>query len=510
MPDAAVRLDDLTKTFGATRALAGAGLTLRPGTVHALLGGNGSGKSTAIKILSGAYVADGGTIHIGEHTWPAAGYTARDGWSAGLRFVHQDLGLFDELTVAENFALDHGWPLGRGGRIRWGALRQRVAGLLERYEVDASPDMRVAALRPAQRTMLAIARAVQDHDGADRVLVLDEPTAALPRHESEILLRAVRRRADLGQTVLIVSHRMAEVLAVADDFTVFRDGRTVAHLVDAHPTEDELIGHMTGAAAAAHEPGPSRPDRAATVLEVRGLAGGPLTGVDLSVRAGEIVGLAGLVGSGRTSLLKTVFGEHRPAGGTITLAGRPAGGRDTVGTRMAGGVAYLPEDRLGEAAFAGLSVRENLSASVLRGFWRRGRMAHRAERAQSAELVRTYAIRTRSADAVFASLSGGNQQKVVLARWLRRAPRLLLLDEPTQGVDVMSRHDIYASIRRTAAGGCAVLVASSDFVELCELCDRVAVLAKGRVVAEVSGPGLTVDRLTALTQSSALTEGTAR
>ncbi|MEV6346201.1 sugar ABC transporter ATP-binding protein [Actinoplanes sp. NPDC051851] len=504
MPQAAVRLEDLSKTFGATKALAGAGLTLRPGTVHALLGGNGSGKSTAIKILAGAYVADAGTIEIGERRWDAPSYDAREGFAAGLRFVHQDLGLFDELTVAENFALDHGWPRGRGGRIRWGALRSRVAQLLERYEVEATPDMIVAKLRPAQRTMLAIARAVQDHDGADRVLILDEPTAALPLHESEILLRAVRRRADLGQTVLIVSHRMQEVLSVSDDFTVFRDGRTVANLVDASPTEDELIAHMTGAVVTAHEAAPaSREATTEPVLEVRGLVGGPLTGVDLTVRAGEIVGIAGLVGSGRTSLLKTVFGEHRPAEGTISIAGRAASARDGVGRRMAEGVAYLPEDRLGEAALNELSVRENLSASVLRSFWRGGRMAHRAERDAAEGLVGTYKVKTTSVDAVFASLSGGNQQKVVLARWLRRNPRLLLLDEPTQGVDIMSRRDIYASIRQAAAAGCAVVVASSDFVELCELCDRVAVLAKGAVTTSVEGEALTVDRLTALTQSSA-------
>ncbi|MFC4063531.1 sugar ABC transporter ATP-binding protein [Actinoplanes subglobosus] len=490
-----VRLENLSKTFGATRALDGAGLELRPGTVHALLGGNGSGKSTAIKILAGAYQADGGTIHIGAQSWPAAGYDAKAGWSAGLRFVHQDLGLFDELSIAENFALDHGWPRGRGGRIKWGELRQRVAQLLAVYGISADPSTVVGRLRPAQRTMLAIARAVQDHDGADRVLILDEPTAALPQHESEILLQAVRRRADQGQTVLIVSHRMQEVLSICDDFTVFRDGRTVANLVAAEPTEDELISHMTGAPVTVHEPAPARAGDTEPILEVQGLTGGPLDGVDLTVRAGEIVGVAGLVGSGRTSLLKTVFGEHAPATGTIALSGVPAAAG--IPNRMAAGVAYLPEDRLGEAALNDLTVRENLSAAVLPRLWRRGRMAPDTE---AENLVSTYRVRTPSADAAFLSLSGGNQQKVVLARWLRRDPRLLLLDEPTQGVDIMSRRDIYAAIRQASARGCAVLVVSSDFVELTELCDRVTVLRRGRIVTDVSGDALTADHLTALTQ----------
>jgi len=510
---AAVRLTGLTRSFGATRALDGADLTLRPGTVHALLGGNGSGKSTAIKILAGAYLADGGTIEVGASVFEATGYTARLGRDAGLRFVHQDLGLFGELSIAENFALDHGWPTAAGARIRWSVLRARVAALLERYEIDASPDAPVGELRPAQRTMVAIARAVQDDEGVDRVLILDEPTAALPQHESELLLRSVRRRADLGQTVLIVSHRMQEVLSVADDYTIFRDGRTVARLVDATPTEDELISHMTGRAVSragacdtpdAADPARDTPD---LVLEVRELVSGPLAGVDLSVRAGEVVGIAGLVGSGRTSLLKTIFGQHAPAAGVIRIAGREQGSRDAVGRRMAEGVAYLPEDRLGEAALNGLTVVENLSASVLRSFWGLWGMSRRAERDQAGGLVGRFKIKTASIDAVFGALSGGNQQKVILARWLRRRPRLLLLDEPTQGVDVMSRRDIYAAIRDAAAQGCAVLVTSSDFVELCTLCDRVVVLQKGRTAAQVAGAALTVDHLTALTQSAVLIEG---
>ena len=523
--DVVLSVSGLTKRFGATLALDQACLTLRHGTVHALIGGNGCGKSTTIKVLAGAHRADAGSIEVAGRSWSAEDYDARAGRAAGLRFVHQDLGLFPELSVAENFALAAGYPAGVGKRIGWRQLHGRVAELLESYEIDAGPRTPVGALRPAQRTLVAICRALQDQEGDERlVLILDEPTATLPQHESDVLLEAVRRRADAGQTVLMVSHRMPELLAVCDDFTVFRDGRTVADLVAARPTERQLVELMTGSelsstidqAMAAPAPGAELPAQHAAVsagsaptaaspeevvLDVAGLCGGPLRGVDLRVRRGEVVGVAGLVGSGRTTLLKTVFGEHQPTSGTVRLGTR-ARGTGTPG-RMAAGVAYVPEDRGGEAAFADLTLRENLSATVLPSYWRPWGMARRRERADAAQLVREHGIRAASTEVSFSALSGGNQQKAVLARWLRREPSLLLLDEPTQGVDVMSRGDIYRTVRDTAARGCAVLVASSDLLELCALCDRVLVLQAGRVTAEVSGPDLTPDRLTELTQRAA-------
>ncbi len=520
--DVVLRVAGLTKRFGATLALDRADLELRPGTVHALVGGNGCGKSTTIKVLAGVHRADAGRIEVAGHAWDAGHYDAKAGRAAGLRFVHQDLGLFPELSVAENFALDAGYPTGPARRVRWGALQRRVAQLLAAYEIEADPRTPVAALRPAQRTLVAICRALQDQEADGQlVLVLDEPTATLPQHESQVLLDAVRRRADNGQTVLMVSHRMPEVLAVCDDFTVFRDGRTVAALVGQRPTERELVGHMTGTALAATVVGgmapgaldgaPVPPDvqppaaDGDVVLAVRDLEGGPLRGVDLEVRRGEVVGVAGLVGSGRSSLLRTVFGEHAPASGTVAVRDA-AGALSTTGdvrTRMDAGVAFVPEDRAGEAAFAELTIRDNLTAPVLRRYWRPWGMDRRRERADAADLVARYGVRTPSTDAPLASLSGGNQQKVVLARWLQRRPTLLLLDEPTQGVDVMSRADIYRTVREAAAGGCAVLVASSDLLELSTLCDRVVVLQDGRVTAEATGAQLTPDSLTALTQSSA-------
>jgi ribose transport system ATP-binding protein len=524
--DVVLRVTGLTKRFGATLALDKADLALRHGSVHALVGGNGCGKSTTIKILAGVHRGDEGRIEVAGHPWDVDSYDPRAGRAAGLRFVHQDLGLFPQLSIAENFAVDAGYPTGPGGRVRWRTLHRRVADLLAAYEIAADPRTPVGALRPAQRTLVAICRALQDQEGDEQlILVLDEPTATLPQHESAVLLEAVRRRADKGQTVLMVSHRMPEVLSVCDDFTVFRDGRTVAAIVGQRPTEHDLVRHMTGAALARtidenvvpgaldqDSPTPTQ-DRPAVdpgadtdvVLRVSDVHGGPLRGVDLELRRGEIVGVAGLVGSGRSSLLRTIFGEHPPASGEVTV--RDASGRlrstGDVRERMDAGVALVPEDRAGEAAFADLTVRENLSVTVRRDYWRPWGMAQGRERADADALVVRHGVRAPSADVPFTSLSGGNQQKVVLARWLQRTPSLLLLDEPTQGVDVMSRADIYRTVQESAAGGCAVLVASSDLLELCTLCDRVLVLQDGRVAAHVSGAQLTPDHLTALTQSTA-------
>jgi ribose transport system ATP-binding protein len=487
----------IAKHFGGTPALVDADLRVRQGTVHALLGGNGSGKSTLIKCLAGVHVADGGTVALRGERIPAAEMTARRAHKAGLRFVHQDLGLFESLTVAENFALDAGFPITRTGGIKWRHLRGRVAELLARYSVDATPDTRVGALRPATRTLVAIARALQDQESSEFVLLLDEPTASLPDAESRALMMALRRRAERGQTIVLVSHRLQEVLGVADDFTVFRDGRVAASLEAAVPTEDELVELMTGHAPVVHPARDVMPVGRLT-LEVTALLSGPLRGLDLAVGAGEIVGVAGLLGSGRSTLLSTIFGLHRPERGSIRLAGEEVAGRP-VQQIMRRGVALIPQSRLQDAAFVSLSVRENVSAAVLRRYFA-GWMRGRAERTDAASLMHRFAVKTASTEAPLATLSGGNQQKLVLARWLRRDPQLLLLDEPTQGVDAGARVDIYATIREYASRGCAVLVASSDFEELAELCDRVLVLQGGRVATAIAGAELTADRMTELVQ----------
>ncbi len=537
----ALTVTGLAKRFAGTVALDRSHLTVRRGTVHALLGGNGSGKSTMIKVLAGVHHGDAGEIEVMGRTFDAAHFTAAQAREAGLRFVHQDLGLFHDLSVAENFALDAGFPMAWGRRIRWTALLRRVRQVLDAYEIDVDPRAPVNRLRPSDQTMVAIARALQDQEEGNLILVLDEPTARLALHESSLLLAAVRRRAELGQTVLLVSHRFQEVLAVSDDFTVLCDGRTAGTLVSASPTEAELIQLVTspaaeelvanpaaggndaspssplvspasdagdageaGEAGEDREPAVSQPSAASTdaaALRVEDLHEGPLRGVDLEVGKGEIVGVAGLVGSGRTTLLKTLFGERRPRRGTMRLHGEPYSPAHP-GAAMRAGLALVPEDRGGEAAFADLPVRDNLAMTVLRRYWGLWGMPRSRERRESRDLMRRHSIKAASPDVPFSSMSGGNQQKAVLARWLRRAPRVLLLDEPTQGVDVMSRADIYQSIRGAAQEGCGVVVASSDLIELATLCDRVVVLRSGRVAGEVSGSELTANNLTNLVLSS--------
>ncbi|GAA3755664.1 sugar ABC transporter ATP-binding protein [Microbacterium kribbense] len=496
--DLAVEVRHLDKDFAGTRALNDASLLVRGGTVHALLGGNGSGKSTTIKILAGVYRADAGDLTIFGQTHDLGEYTPATAQQAGLRFVHQDLGLFLDLSVEENFALDSGYPTRRGG-IDWRALRRKVTRLLAEYELDVDPRAAIRTLRPSDQTMVAIARALQDQDSEQQlILVLDEPTARLAAHESELLLQRVRRRADAGQTVLIVSHRLREVLGVSDDFTIYRDGRLAGALVDASPTEEELVEIMAGKAVRALHPTGDRAHADGTpVFTARGLRGGPVRGIDLTVHRGEILGLTGLVGAGRSSVLKMLFGEHTPAGGTMTLDGKRYAPHN-VGEAMAAGVAMVPEDRAHEASFMDQTVTENLAVARLSENWTGGFMPRGRERDAARELIAEFGVKVAGPEAPYSSMSGGNQQKVVLARWMQRRPRLLLLDEPTQGVDVMSRADIYDSIRRAAAAGCAVIVASSDLAEIHALCDRTLVLSRGKISDEVAAGTLDVDALTSL------------
>jgi ABC-type sugar transport system ATPase subunit len=497
----ALRLANIGKTYGGTRALVDVDLPVRQGEIHALVGGNGSGKSTLIRILAGVTRADpGGTIEVA----PAAPVPA-DGWSpdrafaAGLRFVHQNPGVFGDLTVAENIAIGHGFPT-TAGRIRWRTLREQTQALIDRFGIRATPDVPVHALHPADRTMVAVARALQDQDAlAGGVLVLDEPTTALPATDIEILLAALRRCAAAGQTILYVSHRIDEVLALADRVTVLRDGRHVSTAAAAELTEGRLVELIAGRSlAAAGSSSTAPPAGRPAVLELRGLAAGRLHGIDLTVRRGEVLGIAGLLGSGRSTLLRAVFGAVRPGAGQILVDGAPLPPDGPGAGAIAAGVAYVPEDRNSEAVFPALTVRENISAGGLAAYWHRWRLRHSAERADAQAAMRSFLVRAPSDRVPLATLSGGNQQKVVLARWLRRAPRVILLDEPTQGVDVGARQEIYDIIRRSAAAGAAVVVVANDFDELVRLCERIVVLREGRIVGEQLAPHLDSHHLTEL------------
>ncbi len=479
----------LSKTYTGTLALDDVDLDVRAGEIHCLLGGNGSGKSTLIKILAGVVKAD-----PGSEVLVAGQPESLDSWSterakgAGLRFVHQQPAVFLDLSVAENLAMAGGFPTGRGGRIRWRALRRNTTELLQRFQIPATPRTRLGSLRAADRTRVAIVRAVQDREDAESgVLVLDEPTASLPAQEVDALLTALRRYAAAGQTILYVTHRLDEVIAIADRVTVLRDGRKVATVPGRGLTEDALVELIVGRPLENVFLPPVANDEATVVLDVQGLTGGPLRGVDVQLHRGEILGVAGLLGSGRTELLRMLFGAFPRTGGSITFKGRPVE-LASPAAAMDAGFAYVPEDRQADGIFPTSSVRGNLSAAQVGGYFRGLHMQHRRERADSATSIADFLIRVGSDRDPITTLSGGNQQKVVLARWLRRRPEVLLLDEPTQGVDVGARAEIYGLIRRASEEGTSVLLVASDPEELAHVCDRVVVLRGGRIAASVAAP----------------------
>ncbi len=490
------------KAYGANRAVDDVSFTLAAGQVHALLGGNGSGKSTLIKMLAGVERADGGEVEIGGRSLALADMTPARAAAAGLRFVHQQRSTFPELTVAENLAIGGpGFPVGLAGRVRWSEQRRRAVRLLERYDVEAHPDQLLGELGPARQAMVAIARALQFQEDGDSVLVLDEPTVSLPDDEVRLLLDAVRRHAERGQTVVLVTHRLEEVFAVADNAILLRNGRLVGEVAPRSITHADLVELIIGRAVEEIAPVEGTV-HGEPVVEVDGLRAGPVGPVDLTLRAGEIVGVAGLVGSGRSSLLKALFGVLPAETGVIRIDGRPVT-LTSPGHAMRAGVAFVPESRADDAAFPELSLTDNVSVTVQRQYWRHGRIQSGRQRRDARGLLKTFFIKAQSVDDPLSALSGGNQQKAILARWLRREPRVVLLDEPTQGVDVGARLEIYGLIRAAVAAGAVALVASSDSEELAAICDRVLVLRRGRIVGEVRCTELSSNRIDRLAHGQA-------
>ncbi|TQM11895.1 ATP-binding cassette domain-containing protein [Pseudonocardia kunmingensis] len=466
--------------FGTTTVLHGVDLELRAGEVHALVGQNGAGKSTLVKALMGVNPLAEGHIEVGGRRVDVAG--PEDARGLGLEIVYQDQPLAPRLTVAENMFL------GRE-RVRSGVLldragmHRRAREVLERVGADCAPDDVVGDLTPTQRVQVSIAAALA---AQPRVLVLDEPTAALGAAESASVFDLIRAARADGVAVLYISHRLHEITALADRVTVLRDGTRTSVAPAAGLSTQDIIAAMVGRDLEALFPDvPHTPGDA--LLEVRHLRSGELVrDMDLSVRAGEIVGLAGLVGSGASETLLALFGDRR-ATGDVRLAGAASAPSSPLAA-VRRGIALVPEERRTEALFPGLSVRSNLTASSLSAHARGGVLSRRRERRTAEDLVERLGIVPRSAAPDVATLSGGNQQKVVVGRWLARGGRLYLVDEPTAGVDVAAKAEIYRHLGELAAGGAAVLVVSSDFEELIGLCDRILVVRDG-VVAEELGRG---------------------
>ena len=488
-----LQFENLGKTFPGVRALQNATFGVAEGSVHALMGENGAGKSTLLKILSGAHRPDaGGCLRIGGSDHVFANTAAAI--AAGVAVIYQELQLVPSLSVAENLFLGH-LP-SRGGILRRGPMFKESRRLLRLLGEDIDPRATLGSLPIGQRQMVEIAKALA-HDA--KIIAFDEPTSSLSAHESEKLFAVIRQLRDAGKVVLYVSHRMDEIYALCDAATVLRDGRHVETFDDlAQVSRDTLVQRMVGREIS--DLFRYRPREVGeVVLNVSGVTGRGLRGpASLSVRRGEILGLFGLIGAGRTELLKLLFGSVSRTGGTVAVDGRPLG-RGGPPASIGRGMVLCPEDRKAEGIVAIRSVRENVNLSVRRRFSPLGFLiSPRAERANAAESVRRLNVRTASLNTLLQNLSGGNQQKVVLARGLREQPTVILLDEPTRGIDVGAKSEIYEIIYRLAEGGVGVVMVSSELPEVMGVCDRALVMRDGRIAGRVERAEFTQERLLSL------------
>lgn len=469
---------DLRKQFGGVTALAGVDFILHPGSIHGLVGQNGAGKSTLVKILNGVHAPDAGTLAIcGE---PVELRSAADAQARGIAMVFQEFSLVSTLTVAQNVFLGDE-PRTPRGLVDDRAAEEATHGQLAELGVDIAPSAIVGRLPVGAQQLVEIAKAMVRRPS---ILILDEPTASLTHGEVETLFGVLRRLRSRGVSIVFISHHLNEVLAICDEVTVLRDGRVMLTGSREDLSLDRIVVAMTGTHGSAVAGGVRAiSERAA--LEVRDLRlGTRVDGVSFSVRHGEVLGIAGLLGSGRTSLLRAVTGLEPRVDGTILLDGRPVAVDSPVrATRL--GIAYVPEDRRRDGIIEGQSVEANLLLSVWSRLTRYGLISGSAVRARARELIDQLSVRTSGPTQPIQQLSGGNQQKVVVGRALALEPGVLLLDDPTAGIDIASRRELLARIRAFADAGHAVVLVSSELEELGDVCDRVLVLRRGRVARTI-------------------------
>jgi len=488
----ALEIEHLSKTFPGVKAIDDISLTIARGSIHALVGQNGCGKSTTIKVLSGFHKPEPGAQARLDGV-PFALGSSDAAAERGMRFVFQDLGLVGELDALDNIGLGLGYARGPVKLIDWGAQRRRTRELLSRFGVAVDPSAPVGVLSPLEQTAVAVVRAVAGGIPGRGLLVLDEPTAALGHREVDQLYRLVREVRDAGTAVLLVSHRLDEVLAIADDVSVMRTGRIVGGGAVRDMTVPGLAGLIAGSVAVTGvaERDEQPRERTAPALQIRGLRGRTLRGLDVTVGHGEIVGVAGLLGSGREELGYAVAGASDAPVEGVWQVGERRMTAMTPDAAARNGIVFVPASRERESAFPELDVRENLLLAALPRM-RRGPLVHaRWERPFAREWLTRVRVRLNSMDDQFATLSGGNQQKVVLGRWLAIEPRILVMSEPTAGVDVGARHALYDLLKERARGGLSILVTSSDVQDLLHLCDRVVVLRDGLASRELEGPEVT-------------------
>jgi len=485
----ALRATGITKNFGPVRALKGVELELRAGEVTALMGENGAGKSTLLKILNGDYRPDDGELIIDGR--PVVFTDPADARAAGLRVIAQEPEIISAVSVAENIFVGNLGTVGFNRR----ALLRRTREELKRWGFDRAirAEALGSSLSPAQRQIVEIMRAVVSRP---RIICFDEPTSSLGDDEVGLLFALIRQLQTEGIAIAYVSHRMAEIFRLADRITVLRDGAFVGTKRVDETSHEELVRMMVGRDLSQffhRDPAPLGD----TVLELRGVGNQFVDGIDLTVRAGEVVGIAGLVGAGRSELMKTIAGDYTVTSGEIVISGQARRIRQPADSIRAG-IGFAPEERKAEALLLQRSVRDNAALVVLKSVSRWIFVDNRAERALAQEYVTRLRIRTPSTEQLVGNLSGGNQQKVVLARWLATKPKLLLLDEPTRGIDVGAKSEIYAIIDELAHQGVAVVVVSSELPEVLGVSDRIYVMAGGRIAGELPRADATEERILAL------------
>ena len=489
-----IQIEKLSKRFGVNAALQDVDLTLEAGSIHALLGQNGAGKSTLIKILSGLYTPTSGSITVGGHPLGTPEATAK------MAFIHQDLGLVDSMTIAENIALGTGF--GRsGGFISWRQVRDDAAEALQTVASHLEPDRYVSELTRADKSLVAIARALASNAS---VIVLDEPTASLPAADSRRLFDVLETLRSNGHGLLYVSHRLDEVFAISDTVTVLRDGRLIHSGPIAAKSPRELVVDIVGHKPVSYTSG-SGIRQETERLAVNGLTTAQTRAVSFSVRAGEVVGMVGLTGAGHMELGRALAGAHRITSGSVRLDSKDFHPR-TPAEAVDAGVGFVTSNRMEEGCAPELSLRENfLPNPAIRSKNPFAWTSPRKERALAGELVQRYGVRPALTEVAIATLSGGNQQKIMIGRWLSTQRKLIILEEPTAGVDVGAKADIYTLLEESLAAGLAVLMISTDFEEVANVCHRALVFVQGTVTAELSGADLTISNLTAAASGAALT-----
>lgn len=484
-----LELTGIVKTFPGVRALDEAGLRVYPGRVMALLGENGAGKSTLMKVLTGIYQADSGTLtYRGQ---PIAFRGPRESQDQGISIIHQELNLLPELSIAANIFLGRE-PRTRFGNIDHRALRERAASLLSRLGVRHGPDTRLGDLSIGEQQMVEIAKALS-FDAS--VIIMDEPTDALTDTETEQLFKVIRELRAQGCGIVYISHRLKEIFQICDDVTVLRDGKWIGECPVSDLDEDRLIEMMVGRRLDEQYPRLARAPGAVS-LQVEQLCGPGVHGVSFTLHEGEILGFSGLMGSGRTELMKLIYGAARPSAGSMTLGGQPLVTR-TPADGLAAGIAYISEDRKGDGLVLPMSVRENMTLCALGEFVRGLHIDGNAERQAVNDYIRLFNIKTPGAEQPIRLLSGGNQQKVAIAKGLLTRPRVLILDEPTRGVDVGAKKEIYQLINEFKKEGMSVIIVSSEMPEVLGMSDRILVMHEGRVSAEMNRQEANQERLMA-------------